>query len=319
MQSTVGGYHHVSTIATDAQRNLDFYAGVLGLRLVKVTVNFDQPGGYHLYYGDGLGTPGTLMTCFPIPRSHTGQRGAGQATTISFNVPPGTLAYWTDRLRQHRVTHETIGARFGEPALRFYDPDGLQLELVSTADRGPRTVPWDAAPLSQDVAICGLYTATLTLSNCSRTHNVLQRLGFAMDGEDRKFRRYMLGSGGVITKIDVLCDLEAQPGLVASGSVHHVAFRVANREEQAVWREQLVDDGLDVTPVQDRGYFESIYFREPGGVLFELATDGPGFTIDESIETLGSRLCLPPQFEPRREELIAKLPPLHLPDGSPLF
>jgi glyoxalase family protein len=311
----LGGIHHVTAIATDPQRNVDFYLMTLGLRLIKQTVNFDSPDVYHLYYGDQGGTPGTILTFFPWPDAQPGRRGAGQATTTSFSVPEASIGWWQDRLTGLGVDVSRIEDRPGEAALSLFDPDGLVVELVSHPEADPRP-PWEEGPVPPEHAIRGLHSVTMTESGFEDTAELLTgTLGFDLAEEDDGTSRYRfaVAGGGPGAMVDVVCSPEADPGLVSAGTVHHVAWRTPDDAAQQRWREDLVGRGLNVTPVLDRNYFRSIYFREPGGVLFEIATDPPGFTVDEPLLELGRRLRLPPWLEPRREAIEAHLPPLRLP------
>ncbi|MBI3667652.1 MAG: ring-cleaving dioxygenase [Acidobacteria bacterium] len=309
----IPGIHHVTAIAGDPQQNLDFYTGLLGLRLVKRTVNFDDPYTYHLYYGDQLGRPGGILTFFPWPGAPRGRRGAGQLTATSFSVPAPALGYWMERLKSHGVAFEGPTRRFEEEVLTFGDRDGLQLELVAGSEADPRG-PWKEGPVPADQAIRGFYGVTVSEEGYEQTAALLTAtLGFRRAREAGNRFRYEAGSGGPGAVVDVLCLPAAPPGRVGVGTVHHVAWRASNDEEQKYWRGRIADLGFNVTPVLDRNYFRSIYFREPGGVLFEIATDPPGFTADEPPEQLGTRLKLPPWLEPHRAEIEQRLPPLHLP------
>jgi catechol 2,3-dioxygenase-like lactoylglutathione lyase family enzyme len=304
----VAGIHHVTAIAGDPQRNLDFYSGLLGLRLVKRTVNFDDPGSYHLYYGDTLGHPGTLMTFFPWPGAPRGRRGTGLVGATAFSVPLNALGFWIDRLRAVGVEPDGPTRRFEEETVAFVDPDGLVLELV--AGGGPDDGdPWQEGPVPAEQAIRGLHSVGLWVEGYERTAAVLERLGLEAAGDEgNRFRfRARAGTGGVA---DLLCMPEQARGQTMAGTVHHVAWRASDEREQLGWRTRLAAEGLNVTPVLDRIYFRSIYFREPGGVLFEIATDPPGFTADEPPEALGRSLRLPPWLEGHRERIEQALPPL---------
>ncbi|MBI4539346.1 MAG: ring-cleaving dioxygenase [Gemmatimonadetes bacterium] len=306
----IGGIHHVTAIAGDPQGNVDFYAGVLGLRLVKRTVNFDDAGAYHLYYGDELGRPGTILTFFAWPGAPRGRRGVGQVTATSFSVPEGALGYWAKRLEEAGVERDAPVRRLDHEALIFPDPDGLPLELVAHAGAEARE-PWRKASVPEAHAIRGLYGVTLAEPGYEATAAMLTRaMGFRAAGEEGQHFRFEVGSGGAGGRLDILCVPDAAPGRVAVGTVHHVAWRVPGAAEQRAWRRRLERHGLDVTPVLDRKYFQSIYFREPGGVLFELATDPPGFTVDELPERLGMGLMLPAWLEPYRNRIEAALPAL---------
>ena len=309
MRKPIAGIHHVTAMAGDPQANVDFYTGVLGLRLVKKTVNFDDPGTYHLYYGDEVGHPGTILTFFPWPLARRGVQGAGQATVTSFSVPEGSLGYWTERLSRLGVTSDGTRRRFEEEVLTLLDPDGLRLELVARG--GDERSGWAGGPVPEEHAVRGFDGVTLTEWNLDGTENVLAgTLGFRRVGEEGDRVRFEAGSGGGGTRVDVLASPAAARGHVSAGTVHHVAFRAADDADQLAWREAVAGSGLYVTPVLDREYFHSIYFREPGGVLFEIATDPPGFTRDEPVESLGSALKLPPWLEASRSRIEAALPPI---------
>jgi glyoxalase family protein len=313
MSKTIPGIHHVTAIAGDPQKNVDFYVGVLGLRLVKRTVNFDDPGTYHLYYGDTVGHPGTILTFFPWPGAHKGRRGTGQVTVVSFAIPERALDYWLKRLKEHGVTVERPGMRFDETVLRFFDPDGLQLELVAQVNVETYE-PWNAAPVPTDYAIRGFHSVSLTEEGYERTAALLtDTMGFRLIREEGNRFRYQTSTGGIGTLVDVVCEPDAAPGLVAVGTVHHVAWRTPDDAAQRLWHDEMAHLGLNVTPIIDRQYFHSIYFREPGGILFEIATDPPGFTIDEPIDQLGMHLKLPPWLEPQRSKLEQWLPPISVP------
>jgi glyoxalase family protein len=310
------GLHHVTAVASDPQRNVDFYLEVLGLRLIKQTVNYDVPDTYHLYYGDEVGTPGTILTFFPWPRAPRGRRGVGQATTVSFSVPEHALGWWKQQLERKGVAVLEAGSRLEEDHLLLADPDGLHVELVAAASADPRR-PWERGPVPDDRAIRGLYGVTVTEEEHDRTaEHLLDHLGFRLAGEDADRIRFDVGDGGAGARCDELARPGEPAGRIASGTVHHVAWRAPDDDAQLAWRAEIVDLGLPVTAVLDRDYFHSIYFREPGGVLFEIATDGPGFTIDESAEALGAELQLPPWLEPKRDEILAHLTPLKVPDSN---
>lgn len=315
MDKQISGIHHVTTIASDPQRNVDFYAGTLGLRLIKVTINFDDPGTYHLYYADETGRPGTVLTFFPWPRTHRGRLGTGQVATTSFLVPEGAMDYWEERLQRLGVAAGKRQRRFDEEWLSFLDPDGTSLELVARA-AADRIDPWEDGPVPADYAIRGFHSVTLWENNPERTVALLtEGMGFRLEDEAGprfRFRTAPEGEGpGMV--VDLVHRPDDDGGALGAGIVHHVAWRAADDAQQAAWRRDLLGLGLRVTPIMDRQYFHSIYFREPGGVLFEIATDGPGFAIDETVAELGSGLRLPPWLEPRRAEIETALPRLVLP------
>lgn len=326
------GIHHVSTVARDPFGNLQFYAEVLGLRLTKRTVNFDEPAVYHLYYGDREGTPGTTFTCFPYPLDSGGRVGKGQPTEVAFAVPEGSLDAWRDRLADHGVDADTgVSTRFGERALTFRDPDGLPLSLVESSEAGvvgrdERSVEsWTDREVPESEGIRGVHSVTLTSANVFVTARVLEVLGFGLVGQEGDRVRYVAGApidgdesehapapATPGTAVDLL-DREAEWGKEGAGTGHHVAFRVPDREALDQWYERLVDAGLSPSRPTDRYYFESVYARDPGGVLFELATDGPGLTRDESVEELGSALRLPPWLADDEATIREQLPPLDRP------
>jgi glyoxalase family protein len=319
----IGGIHHVTAIARDPQVNVDFYTGVLGLRLVKKTVNFDDPGTYHFYYGDETGRPGTILTFFPWPLAKFGSRGAGQTTATAFSVPEGSLGRWQERLEKHHVTVAEPVRRFdGEEVLAFVDRDGLALELVAHAEApseiGART-PWEGSPVPPEMAVRGFHGVTLTEWNPPVTAGLLAgTLGFRQVAEAGRRTRYEVGPGGAGSYVDLLGSPDAPQGRVSAGTVHHVAFRAADDAAQRHWLETLSAAGAHVTPVQERQYFRSIYFREPGGVLFEIATDTPGFTLDEPVAELGTGLQLPPWLESSRARIEEVLPQVSVHAAEPV-
>jgi len=308
----IPGIHHVTAITADPQANVDFYTGVLGLRFVKRTVNFDDPGAYHLYFGDEIGRPGGILTFFAWPGAPRGQRGSGQLTQTAFSVPQDSLGFWTEWLRSHSLEPE-LSLRFDEEVLSLEDPDGLALELVAAGVPDERD-PWDGGPVPAEHAIRGFRGVTVTEGDAAPTVDLLQGpLGFDAGASAGRRRRFEATPGGPAAVVDVVAaGPDEPPGVVSAGTVHHVAWRTPGDDEQRVWRRELMEAGLDVTHVYDRRYFHSIYFREPGGVLFEIATDPPGFTLDEPAAELGVRLALPPWLEPRRGEIEGRLPPISL-------
>jgi glyoxalase family protein len=315
MSAVTSGIHHVTAISGEPQRNVDFYVGLLGVRLVKRTVNFDDPGTYHLYYGDGAGSPGSIMTFFPWDGAPKGRIGAGQLTVTSFSFPASSLGYWTEHLVESGIRFEKPEDRFGETVLRFPDPDGLRLELVAASD--DRREGWSEGPLPPEHAVRGFHHVTLLSTDPESTTRLMtETLGFRQTGEAEGRTRFEAGDGGPGNTVDVANGSGFPRGTTGVGTVHHVAFRVPDEETQLELREKVAALGYNVTHVLDRNYFRSIYFREPGGVLFEIATDPPGFTADEDPERLGESLKLPPWLEPRREQLEEVLPPLSVPAVS---
>lgn len=316
MDTKTPGIHHVTAIAGDPQKNLDFYSAFLGLRLVKTTVNFDDPTTYHLYYGDNVGHPGTILTFFPWPGARQGRQGTGQTSAVAFAIRPSSLGYWVERLVQHNVKYEGPAKRFGEQVLSFRDPDGLQVELVAhKSSEEWATMPTGMLPPEHEIR--GFHSVTLWEEGYEHTAHVLtDQLGFReTEDENNVFRYVSAGAGGDSpgSIVDVRCAPGFWPGVVAVGTIHHVAFRARDDATQLALREQLAGSGLNVTPVIDREYFHSVYFREPGGVLFEIATDPPGFAVDEPADELGTHLKLPPWLEGARAELESVLPPLRRP------
>lgn len=310
------GIHHVTAIAGDPQQNIDFYTGVLGLRLVKFTVNYDDPTTYHLYYADGQGHPGTILTFFPWPGAMKGRIGTGQLTVISFVIPEKSLSFWKQRLLEHRVSFKEARSSFDEEHLSFADPDGMNLELVSAADANAARA-WAEGPVPMDFAIRGFHHVTLSEEGYESTASLLTRtLGFTPAGQKGNRFRYSIANSEAGQIADLVCIPAGRPGRVAVGTVHHVAWRTATDSDQSQWRETIKSLDYNVTPIIDRKYFHSIYFREPGGVLFEIATDPPGFTVDEPLDRLGSSLVLPPWLEPARQELQRLLPAIKLPPSN---
>src|SRR6266481_4419067 len=289
MNLSITGLHHVTAIASDPQRNLDFYVGLLGLRFVKRTVNFDDPTSYHFYFGDARGTAGTILTFFSWAGVRRGVRGTGQIEATAFAIPPNSVGYWLDRLKEQHVPAEKTSARFGEEVLRFADPDGLLIELIASSPTAG-SEPWSDSTVPVEHSLRGFHGVSVALEGYERTAKLLtETFGYRLvEQSGNRFR-------------------------VAAGSVHHIAFRAHDDEEQRNWRHHLVELGYNVTPVIDRTYFHSIYFREPGGVLFEIATDSPGFASDESLKELGNNLRLPPWLEPTRSQIEEILPAIKVP------
>ncbi len=310
MISSVTGLHHLTAIATDAQANIDFYAGLLGLRLVKKTVNFDDPSAYHLYYGDASGSPGSIVTFFYWPGASRGQVGAGQVSAITLSAPASSLDFWQARLARHRVS-SARRSRFGEDVLAFTDPDGIPVEIVAVNDDARRG--WTGAGIAAAHALRGLHTVELTVRDAAPTEALLTGLmGFALVRREGHRARFAAAnasstSGGFV---DVIGDAHAPRGTPGAGTIHHIAYRVATDEAELAMQERLTGAGYHVSDVRDRDYFRSIYYRERGGILFEIATDAPGFAIDEPAESLGHTLQLPRQFRPVRTRIEALLPPL---------
>ena len=305
------GIHHITAIAGDPQRNVDFYTQVLGLRFAKRTVNFDDPSTYHLYYGDRTGRPGTAITFFAWPGARRGTRGSGQVIATSFAVPKNSFDYWKARFDEHHIFHEAVPGRFDDAALRFTDPDGLMLELIESNHLDDVDLEYESE-VPRKSSIHGFHAPTLEVQRSKKTEGVLAMLGFQLIGEEAARKRFSVNSKSTSAWVDLVERSDGQFGINSAGTVHHIAFRCADELEQAHWREQIAARGLHVTPVIDRFYFHSIYFREPGGILFEIATQGPGFTADEPATQLGETLKLPPQYEQHRTEIEQALPPISL-------
>jgi glyoxalase family protein len=314
--NNIAGFHHLTAIVGDPQQNIDFYTRVLGQRLVKQTVNFDDPGTYHLYYGDEVGTPGTIITFFPWPDAPRGRRGTGQVVDISFSIPATALDYWIERLARHDVAITGPITRFDEQVISFSDPHGLALELVAERD-GELRRGWQKGPIPEAYAIRGFSSVTLAEAHQERTGAMLTEiLGFRLVQQEGTRFRYETGAGGPGARVDVLHAPDQPRGRIAVGTVHHVAWRTEDDAHQLTWRQHLLAHGSSVTPVQDRQYFHSIYFHEPGGVLFEIATDPPGFSIDEPVEQLGTHLKLPPWLEGQRSQIANVLLPIRVPEEN---
>ncbi|HEV2578619.1 MAG TPA: ring-cleaving dioxygenase [Acidobacteriaceae bacterium] len=317
MPEPITGLHHVTAIASDPQRNLDFYTEVLGLRFVKRTVNFDDPGTYHFYFGDDAGSPGTILTFFPWPHARRGHAGTGEVTQTAFSIPQGSIAYWEQRLRDKGVLFERTGTRFSgaEEVLTLADPDGMKIELVAHADV-PQITPSRYADVPAEHALRGFFGVTLLERSLDRTAATMKMLGFQPTATEGSRTRFVSPAGSSLgNHIDVVVDPNAGYGRPGAGSVHHIAYRAKDDAAQLAWLEEI-GDHLQVTSVQDRTYFHSIYFREPGGVLFELATDNPGFGIDETPDTLGEALRIPAWFEPQRAAIETRLQPIELHQSS---
>jgi glyoxalase family protein len=310
MENTINGIHHITAIAGNAKRNHNFYTNVLGQRLVKKTVNFDDPETYHLYYGDKEGTPGTILTFFPWEGIQTGRRGARQATEIGYSVPKGSLDFWVNRFEKHNVIYNKVAEKFGEEYLTVLDPDGLKLELTASKT-GDNRLPWETDEVKAENAIKGFHNVTITTNKMQATADILTGV-FGYKLLEQHVNRYRFVTDAVENAniVDLVEVAGEVVGHVAGGSVHHVAFRVANEEILMQYREKIAALGLHITDKIDRNYFYSLYFREPGGVLFEIATDNPGIAFDEDVEELGQNLKLPAQHERFRSALEKSLPSL---------
>lgn len=308
MENTIAGLHHITAIASNAKQNVDFYTKVLGLRMVKKTVNFDDPGTYHFYFGDETGTPGTIITFFSWPDAVKGRNGTGMATAIGYSVPEGSLPFWAARFKKLNIVQEDIAERFGEKYISFQDPDGLRIEFIVPAKKDERK-PWETGEMNSSVATRGFHSTTLSLRSMKPTEAILTDLfGYKLiSQEDNRYRfKTEAVENAAIVDLLVLPDMPA--GYNAAGTNHHVAFRVKSEQVQMAIREKIEAKGLKPTGKINRDYFYSVYFREPGGVLFELATENPGFTVDEPLNELGTHLKLPKQFEEARAQIERLLP-----------
>lgn len=309
MENRILGLHHITAIADNAKRNLDFYTQVLGVRLVKKTVNFDDPGTYHFYFGNGEGTPGTILTFFPWEGIGKGTNGSGLATHIGYSVPKGSLEFWKNRLKNFNVNVEE-GEIFGEKLISFQDPDGLQLQFIESSTPDDRKM-WTTNDIKDENALKGFHNITLTLKKADPTIKVLTDI-FGYDLQKQEGERYRFATDAIETAnlVDIIENDKIIAGRNAAGTNHHVAFRVKDDNVLMEFREKVMSAGLNITPKIDRDYFYSLYFREPGGVLFEIATDNPGFTVDEPLNELGTNLKLPKQHESLRTKIEEVLPKL---------
>ncbi len=304
------GIHHITAIASDPKKNYDFYTKVLGLRFIKKTVNYDDPSTYHFYFGDTSGSPGTILTFFPHPDLPRGRAGTGQAIEIVFAIPKDAMSFWINRFHTLGIPYQGPEKRFDETVIRTQDPDGLMLELVG-ADNLPDGTAWATDEVGADVAIRGFHSISLWVSNREKTARLLTgHLGYSLVGEDGSRTRYATGQSGHGQIVDIRELPGMWRGAPGAGTIHHVAWRVGDDEAELDVRESLINAGMKLTEVIDRNYFHSVYFREPNGILFELATDNPGFDIDEPVATLGQDLKLPPRYEQHRDAIIAALPAL---------
>ncbi|MEO8412891.1 MAG: ring-cleaving dioxygenase [Ginsengibacter sp.] len=308
MENKISGLHHITAIAGNAKRNFEFYTKVLGVRMVKKTVNFDDPGTYHFYFGDEIGTPGTILTFFPWEGIGQGYTGTGMATNIGYSVPDGSLEFWNERFNEYKVKHEVISEKFGEKYMSFQDPDGLKIDLVVPANEDKRK-PWETGEVHASVATKGFHSVTLTLRDVTATATILTDiLGYTLRKQEGNLYRFATDAVDNASIVDIIEAPKLAHGVGAAGTNHHVAFRVKDDNILMNYREKIIAKGLSITPKIDRDYFFSLYFREPGGVLFELATDNPGFAKDEPVNELGTHLKLPRQYEGTRAQIEKGLP-----------
>lgn len=314
MNKKIAGVHHITAISGEPQPNIDFYTGVLGMRFIKQTVNQDDPFTYHLYYGDSIGRPGSVWTFFPWPGARRGKRGVGQVTAAPFSIPENALDYWMERFAEQAIDFSGPTERFDETVLSLRDPDGLEIELVTNPDIRDFEV-WEHSPVPAEYAIRGFYGATLTLKKKDATEHLIRDIfGFRFIGSEGSRHRFKADSDSSAATVDLVELPDATFGQVAVGSVHHIAWQVPDAAEQEKWRQEVEQLGFQITPIIDRFYFKSVYFREHGGVLFELATDGPGFAVDEPEDRLGEKLVLPPWLEKNRQVIEHNLPPIKIPN-----
>lgn len=307
MQQTAG-IHHITAFVNDAQRTIDFYAGVMGLRLIKKTINFDRPEVYHLYFGNESGDPGTVITFFPWPKQLKGRIGTGQVGVTTYLIPEDSMDFWKYRLRKFNIEF-AVSIRFGETYLKFQDPDGLELELVGR--KGGPTNTWSFGGITPQHGIKGFGGAILYSAHPHKTAEVLENiLGLECVGQEDDFLRFKSQES-----IGNIVDIKLTPsvrGLMGAGTVHHIAWRACDEEELRTWRSFLLENGYRPTEILERNYFKALYFHEEGGIFFEIATDSPGFTADEPLNHLGQNLMLPPWFESKRKELEETLPPIEV-------
>ena len=310
MENNILGLHHITAIAGNAQQNFNFYTRTMGLRMVKKTVNFDDPETYHLYYGDESGSAGTILTFFPWEGISQGTEGVGMATEIGYAVPEGSLDFWMKRFKEHHVQTAEISERFGEQILPFKDPDGLSLGLIIPKNADSR-LPWETAEIKKENATRGFHSTTLSLQKINQTAEILtDLLGYRLSGQEGNRYRFITDTVATASIVDLLEIPDGKSGKNAAGTNHHVAFRVKDENAQMEIREKILSKNLQITQKIDRDYFFSLYFREPGGVLFEIATENPGFTVDEPLHELGTHLMLPVQHEHLRGDLEKILPEL---------
>lgn len=310
MEEKISGIHHITALASDPQKNYDFYTGILGLRFIKKTVNFDAPDVYHFYYGDDKGSPGTILTFFPFPDARRGKRGSGEISSVAFSIPSNSLGYWMNRFAEKAVVFSGLMERFGCKFFSLLDPDGMLIEIFED-DSVNDSSGWDNCDVPKEHSIRKFYGATFNLSRITKTKELLTKtMGMKNIESNGNITRFETGADFSRVFVDVIERPHDEFGRSGAGSVHHIAWRTSNDEEQLNWQRKIKEHGLYPTEVVDRNYFHSIYFREPGGILFEIATDPPGFLIDEPYESLGSELKLPGWYENRREQIEKLLIPI---------
>jgi glyoxalase family protein len=311
MTNKILGLHHITAIAGEAQRNYDFYTRVLGLRLVKKTVNFDDPGTYHFYYGNEVGTPGSILTFFPWEGIQKGRVGTGMATEIGYSVPEGSLEFWNNRFNELNVKHGEVNQRLGEQYLSLEDPDGLLLNLIVPTSEDNRK-PWTTNEVKEDAATKGFHSVVLTVKKVEPTAKILTEIfGYKLLTQEGNRYRFITEANVTANIVDIVEEPNGNHGHNAGGTNHHVAFRAKDDNVMMEFREKVKSAGLNITEKIDRNYFYSLYFREPNGVLFEIASDNPGFAIDEPVNELGTHLMLPSQYEEYRTRIEEWLPVIH--------
>ncbi len=316
MKDKILGIHHITAMASDAQRNVDFYVSILGLRFVKKSINQDAPDVYHLYYGDEVGSPGTAMTFFPFGRASRGTRGNGEISRVAFAVPTTSKDFWISHLSKKGISFSKPERKIENDILTFLDPDGMMIEIVFS-DKQILKYPWKQGPIPVEHAIRNLFGVTMNLASIEASVAVLNDvLGFHFVSQNSNTLRFLIGEGSDEAAIDIIVNPNIPFARQSAGSVHHIAWRVKDYVAHEEWQHAVADAGLTPTEIIDRFYFHSIYFREPGGILYEIATDTPGFTVDESLEHLGEHLMLPPWYEPYRAKIERALPPIIIPSNS---
>jgi glyoxalase family protein len=310
MEEKINGLHHITVLASDPQKNYDFYTKIMGLRFVKKTVNFDAPDVYHFYFADEQGTPGTILTFFPFPMAKRGTRGNGEATIVSFAIPKGSLEFWTKYLESAQIRFDGPDNKMDHNYISLLDPDGMKIELVE--DAVEHLKGWKTGQIPREHSIRKFFSTTLNLQAEAGTELLITKvMGFSLLKEQDNIKRYQSGSGDQQAFLDIIVNKELNNAIQSAGSVHHIAWRTESDESQRMWIKRLRENGLQVTDVIDRNYFYSIYFREPGGVLFEIATDHPGFMVDEDLQHLGQALKLPEQYEAKRDQIEKILTPIN--------
>ncbi|MFA6470187.1 MAG: ring-cleaving dioxygenase [Bacteroidota bacterium] len=316
MESKILGIHHITAMAGDAQRNVDFYIKILGLRFVKKSINQDAPDVYHLYYGDETGSPGTAITFFPFGRAARGVRGSGEISRVAFAVPSVSQDFWISHLSKNGIHFDGPIEIFNNEVISFQDPDGMTIELVFS-DKQELRFPWKKSNVPTEYAIKRFFGVSMCLNKSDASVSVLQGLlGARPLAQEGNRQRYLIGIGSDEAAVDIIVDPTMPRARQSAGSVHHIAWRVNDFQEHEQWRHVVEESGLQTTEIIDRFYFHSIYFREPGGILYEIATDNPGFTVDESLDTLGTQLKLPPWYELQRSKIEQTLPPIKMPEYS---